>query len=211
MSHVFQTIAECSSIWKMSELQHAILSSKVNVAVACFFPSLFLYCFFVFFAVIPSLALRLFVASGVEVSRSLVPSTCRWAKHATDGHNGPHDVCRPCPNARLGHGAAECHRQRDWAVSIGSHTQDIDLSKAPPHPRAPIRLVDTVRVLKTRSTNMAINSPCDTVVICAVATRVFHPAGRHLQGKGWSPTDQRPQQGNSRKIQFEARPNGQSN
>ena len=36
-----------------------------------------------------------------------------------------------------------CHRQRDWAVSIGSHMQqDIDIAKAPPHLGAPVPLFE---------------------------------------------------------------------
>ena len=40
-----------------------------------------------------------------------------------------------------------CHRQRDWAVSIGSHMQlDMDIFKAPPRPGAPSPVQKTVNV-----------------------------------------------------------------
>ena len=42
-----------------------------------------------------------------------------------------------------------CHRQRDWAVSIGSHMQhDVDISKAPPHLGAPLPLRHGCRSLR---------------------------------------------------------------
>ena len=50
-----------------------------------------------------------------------------------------------------------CHRQRDWAVSIGSHMQqDMGISSAPPHLGAAFPLFDAVHVRKPRSKKLAM-------------------------------------------------------
>ena len=54
-----------------------------------------------------------------------------------------------------------CHRQRDWAVSTGSHTQlDLDISQAPPHPGAPIHLFEYRSRLKTTIQNIECSNAC---------------------------------------------------
>ena len=92
-------------------------------------------------------------------------STCRWARLATHRHWGPLHVypellCQlwPC-NQHV------CHRQRDWAVSIGSHMQqDMDISEALPHLGAPIPLFEYRSLQKTTIQKLAIIFPWDTVL-----------------------------------------------
>ena len=53
-----------------------------------------------------------------------------------------------------------CHRQRDWAASIGSHMQqDIDIAKAPPHLGAPIPVSERRSRLKTTIQKIGYNLP----------------------------------------------------
>ena len=74
-----------------------------------------------------------------------------------------------------------CHRQRDWAVSLGWHMQqDMGISKAPPHPGAPFPLTHAVHVRKPRYIKSAIVSPETWLSFVSVTTRVFRPAGRIL-------------------------------
>ena len=74
-----------------------------------------------------------------------------------------------------------CHRQRDWAVSIGSHMQqDMGVTSTPPHLDSPFPLFDAVRVRKRRSEKLATVSPETELSFVNVPTRVFRPAGRHL-------------------------------
>ena len=74
-----------------------------------------------------------------------------------------------------------CHRQRDWAVSLGWHMQqDMGISKAPPHPGAPFPLTHAVHVRKPRYKKSAIVSPETWLSFVSVTTRVFRPAGRIL-------------------------------
>ena len=104
------------------------------MAIAYFFPSLFFFSSFfsVFFAVIPYVHLPRAPIDAKRCVSSVLQRTLR-------------------PRSRR-----MCVIAKETEVSTGSHTQDIDLSKAPPHLRAPIRLVDTVRVRKPRSPQMAI-------------------------------------------------------
>ena len=63
-----------------------------------------------------------------------------------------HTSCVPCSHGTLtAYPPHMCHRQRDWAVTIGigSHMQqDMGISWAPPHLGAPFPLFDAVHVRK---------------------------------------------------------------
>ena len=95
-------------------------------------------------------------------------------------HSGPHSACNPCSRAHFGHVTAACHRQRDWALSKGSHMQqemDIFLRRlhilgAPP----PSSI--TVHLRKPRHKKLVIVSPETWLSFVIVTTRVFRPVGR---------------------------------
>ena len=58
--------------------------------------------------------------------------------------NGPHEVCSPCSRAHFGRVPTACvSSPRDRAVSTGSHMQDMDISKAPPHLGARTKIGDS--------------------------------------------------------------------
>ena len=74
-----------------------------------------------------------------------------------------------------------CHRQKDWAVSVGSHMQqDMDFSWAPPHLGAPIPLFEYRHVRKPRPKKLAIVHPETQLSSARVPTRLFRPAERHM-------------------------------
>ena len=94
-------------------------------------------------------------------------STYPWARLATHRHWGPLCVYTvlswPTMAALTPH---VCHRQRNWAVSIGSHMQqDIDISKAPPHLGAPVALFEHHSRLKTTIQNIG-NVSCECSNAC---------------------------------------------
>ena len=90
-------------------------------------------------------------------------------------------VRTPCSGAHIGLQPPHvCHRQRDWAVSVGSHMQqNMGISQAPPHLRAPLLLFDAVYVRKQRSKKMAMLSPETWLSFLSFPTRVFRSLGRH--------------------------------
>ena len=61
-------------------------------------------------------------------------------------------MCSPCSRAHFAPIATACvSSPREWAVSVGSHLQqDVDNSKAPPHPGALLPLFDPVHHRKPR-------------------------------------------------------------
>ena len=70
----------------------------------------------------------------------------------------------------------------DWAVSIGSHMQDMGISEAPPRLAAPSPLFDADHVKKPRSINSELIS-AETLSFVSVATR-FPPRWAPLAPEG---------------------------
>ena len=59
-----------------------------------------------------------------------------------------------------------CHRQKDWAVSMGSHMQQVmGMSWAPPHLGAPFLLLQTVHVKKVTIQKMGDDLPPEMTVL----------------------------------------------
>ena len=109
-------------------------------------PSLSLCHLFFFFHFLLACSL----AQGVGVLRSRQPASLFRALVDESGSRAHFDrattACVSSP--------------RDWAVSVGSHMQqDMGISQAPPHPRAPFPWFDAVHFRKPRSPKLAIILP----------------------------------------------------
>ena len=158
-----------------------------SVCVVFFFLCLVLSCLVAGFC--------LFVRTqGVGVSHSLLPASLFEHMSMGQARNPPTLGTTLCVSRALMPTLAVqpphvCHRQRDWAVSIGSHMQqDMDISKAPPHLGAPLPLFFfCVHVWEPRSKKLAIVSPGTwwsfVLSFVMVTTRVFRPNGRILHIK----------------------------
>ena len=86
-------------------------------------------------------------------ARVLVSSTNRWPRLATHRRRGPRKcvLCAQVPALAV-QPPHVCHRQRDSALSVGSHMpQDMGVSEAPPHLGGPFPLCDTRHVRKPLS------------------------------------------------------------
>ena len=143
----------CKSLF----IQHGVKLGRVTIT-GLHFCGLSPSCYSLFLPVI-------FVRKGSESYVHLCPCPCsstyRWARLATHQHKGPHPVwsvlSMPTVAVQPPH---VCHRQRDWAVSIGSHMQqDMDMSKAPPHLGAPFALCEHHSRLKTTIQKIGDNFP----------------------------------------------------
>ena len=111
-------------------------------------------------------------------ARVLGLSTFRWASLPTHRYIRPHNACavRALMPILALHPPHVCHRQRQWAVSIGSHMQqDIDISEAPPHPGAPIPLFEYRSLLRTTIQKIGDNYSRDIVVFCRCFNASFPP------------------------------------
>ena len=85
----------------------------------------------------------------VSMGQPLHPSVHQTTQHCAVRANMPLLAVLP-PHV--------CHRQRDLAVSLGSHMQqDIDISKAPPYRGAPMPLFEYRSRLKTTIKNIGDN------------------------------------------------------
>ena len=92
--------------------------------------SFFLSFFLSFFSFSLSLSLSVHCTRGrgltFTLARVLVSSTYRWVKLATHRHQGTHNTscaARALVPTLAAQPPHVCHRQGDWAVSIGSHMQ----------------------------------------------------------------------------------------
>ena len=127
-------------------------------------------CFFVSCLVLSLRLARLFAHKGSGSHIHFCPrpcsSTCRWARLATHRHWGPLCVSRALVPTLAVQPPHVCHRQRDWAVSIGSHMQqDVDISPAPPQLGAPLPLRHGCRSLWLQRVFSAPPGASCTVVI----------------------------------------------
>ena len=92
----------------------------------------------------------------VRILRSLLPTSSFRARvdgpssQPTDMRNHTKCAVRALMPTLAVYPPHVCHRQRDWAVSIGSHMQqDMDISEAPPHRDAPIPMFEYRSLQKT--------------------------------------------------------------
>ena len=117
-------------------------------------------------------------------ARVLALSTYRWASLPTHRHVRPttqHSAVRALIPSLALLPPHVCHRQRDWAVSIGSHMQqDMDISKAPPRLGAPIPLFEYRSRLKTTIQKIGEISAETALSFVSVPTHVFRTAGHHM-------------------------------
>ena len=107
------------------------------------------------------------------LARVLVSSTYQWARLATHRPQGTHNTscaARALVPTLAAQPPHVCHRQGDWAVSVGSHMQqDIDISNAPLL-GAPIALFDYRSRQKTTIQKIGANFSPDIVVIYKCCT-----------------------------------------
>ena len=138
----------------------------VLCAVLCMVSVLCVVFVLCFFCVLSCLVLSCLVAAfslfvrtqGVGVSHSLLPASLFEHMSMSQARNPPTLGTTLCVSRALMPTLAVqpphvCHRQRDWAVSIGLHMQqDMDISKASPHLGAPLPLFCLVWRSRLRTT-----------------------------------------------------------
>ena len=168
---------ECEG-WVQARNSKTSPNTYAPVGFKCTFP----ICFLSF-----SLSLCLCVAQRAGVLRSHLPASLFRApvdgpgSQPTDIRNHTKCVSRALVPTLAVYPPHVCHRQRDRAVSMGSHMQqDMGISSAPPHLSAPIPMVEHRSLQKTTIKKMAILPPETQLSSESVPARVFCPAGRHM-------------------------------